>query len=338
MKSIDRIAAAIDFEKTDRVPVIPEIFGHAAHIAGVQLDKYIRNGKLIAECQIQALDHYGGDAVFAIMDLNVETEAMGSVLTYSHDSYSTIETYALSERTDIAKLSVPDPIRSGRMPELLKAINLLRTEVGNETLVAGCALGPLTLAAQLMSLEKTLYLAIDRPEIFNQLLDFTTELCIDYGVAQLDAGAHVVILVDISASSEIVPHQFFREFELPKIKNIFARFKDAGAVANWLFITGKIDPILQYYPEAGVDIAAFDYCVEPETIKKALPQTCVNGNIKPLSFEYSHPEEIAAASTNILNQFSDRSGFILSSGCEIPPKSRPETIHAMVETARKSKT
>ncbi len=338
MNSIERISAAINFIKTDRVPIVAPVFGHAAYLTGILLNKYLQDGEQLAQCQIKALEYYGYDAVFALMDVNVETEAMGSVLKYEHDSYATIKSYAISTPADIFDLSLPDFARAGRMPELLRAAGILRHEVDNDTLVIGCVLGPLNSACQLMGLEKTLYLAVDEPEIFTKLLDFATELCISFGIEQIKAGVHLPLVFDVSASSEIIPAQFFREFELPRLKKIFSAFKEAGGLANWLFVTGNTEPIFPYFSEAGVDIANFDYCVKPETIKRSLPGICVNGNIKPLLFEYADQAEIATISEDLLEQFSDRGGFILAAGCEIPPMAKSENIKAMVESVKKGKS
>jgi len=334
MNSIDRINAGVNFDAPDRVPVIAQVFGHAATLANVALDDYVRNGELLARCQIKALEHYGYDAVFALMDVNVETEAVGSVLIYRADQYPIVKSYVLSKVADLDNLSVPNPYEAGRMPELLKAARILRHEVGDEVLVVGCVLGPMTVATQLLGIETALYLAIDEPESFAHLLDFSTEVVVRFGVAQIEAGAHLPIVFDPSASPAVVPYQFFREFELPRLQRVFAAFKQAGAVANWLHIAGPTDPILPFYPQAGVDIANFDFCVDPLEAQRVLPQTCLDGNIKPLSFVEATPEVIADESSRLLDLFADRGGFILSSGCEIPPESKPENVAAMVLAAR----
>ena len=334
MNSLERIQAAVSFEKPDRVPVIAQVFGHAAGLAGVPLGDYVRDGELLARCQIKALEHYGYDAVFALMDVNVETEAVGSVLTYRADQYPMVKSYAFSDGADLDSLSVPNPHQAGRMPELLKAARVLRREVGDDVLVVGCVLGPMTLATQLLGIEAALYLAVDEAESFARLLDFSAEVVIRFGVAQIETGAHLPVVFDPSASPAVVPHQFFREFELPRLQKVFAAFKQAGAVANWLHIAGPTEPILPFYPQAGVDIANFDYYVDPLDAQRALPQTCLDGNIKPLSFVEATSEMIAAESSRLLNLFADRGGFILSSGCEIPPESKPENVAAMVLAAR----
>ncbi len=161
MNRLERIQAAVNFRALDRVPVIPQVFGHAAVLAGVPLGDYLRDGELLARCQLQALEHYGYDAVFAVLDVGVETEAIGSLLSYRADQYPSVQSHALTEGTDLSHLRIPDPRQAGRMPELLKAARRLRREVGDEVLVVGCVVGPMTLVTQLLGIEKALYLAID---------------------------------------------------------------------------------------------------------------------------------------------------------------------------------
>lgn len=330
MNSLERIQAAVSFGKPDRVPVIAQVFGHAAVLAGVPLGEYVRDGELLARCQLQALARYGYDAVFALMDTNVETEALGSRLAYRADSYPYVERYALADAVELNRLAVPDPALSGRMPELLKSARMLRREVGDEVLIVGCVLGPMTLATQLMGAEKALFCAADEPEQFGRVLDFATEVAVAFGLAQLAAGVHLPVVFDPAASPAVIPPQFFREFELPRLKRLFAAFKSAGALDGWLHIAGPAETIYPYYPEAGVEIANLDYCVDPLRARQILPTTCLDGNLKPLSFVEASANDIAAESAGLLEMFGSRGGFILSSGCEIPPESKPENVAAMV--------
>ncbi len=333
MNSLERIAATIEFRDTDRAPVIAQLFGHAAALAGVSMDDYVRHGKTLARCQLDALKRYGYDAVFSVMDVNVETEAVGSVLRYRENQYPVIERYALSLESDWNGLPLPDPQRAGRMPEMLKALGILRREFENEVLVVGCVLGPFTLTTQLLGLETALYLAIDDSPRLEQLMDFATEVIIRFGQAQLQSGAHLPVVFDPSASPAVIPPRLFREFELPRLQRVFQAFMGAGAVANWLHIAGPVSSILPYYPKAGVHIANFDYGVSALDAMNELPTTCLDGNIKSLTFVDGSPADIEAEALKLLRIFRGRGGFILSSGCEIPPESSPENIAAMVRAA-----
>jgi uroporphyrinogen decarboxylase len=333
VNSFERVAAAVKMQPVDRAPVIAQVFAHAAAVCGASVENYVKDGETLARCQLDALKKYGYDAVFSVMDTNVETEALGSVLRYSKDIYPSVERYALSPDGDWSGLSPPDPRSSGRMPEMLRALEIMRRELKNEVLVVGCVLGPFTLAGQLIGLENALYLAVDNPGRLEQLLDFSTEVLVLFGRAQIEAGAHLPIVFDPAASPAVIPPALFRELELPRLKRMFGAFKAAGAIANWIHIAGPAAVILPYYAGAGVDIANFDYNVPMAEARDRLPGTCLDGNIKPLTFVEGAPEEIGEESKKLLGFFRDRGGFILSSGCEIPPESRPENIAAMVRAA-----
>jgi uroporphyrinogen decarboxylase len=217
------------------------------------------------------------------------------------------------------------------MPEMLKALSILRRELGDDVAVIGCILGPFTVATQLLGLEQTLYLAVDDPARLAQLMDFATEIAIRFGLAQLQAGAHLLMIFDPSASPAVVPASFFREFEMPRLKRVCQAMSEAGSAANFLHIAGPVAPILPYYPGAGVQIANFDYPVSAEEAKRRLPETCFDGNIKSLKFVEESPAEIETEAANLLSAFRDRRGFILSSGCEIPPEAKPENVAALVK-------
>jgi uroporphyrinogen decarboxylase len=69
--------------------------------------------------------------------------------------------------------------------------------------------------------------------------------------------------------------------------------------------------------------------------QQAVPNTCLDGNIKSLSFVEATPDVIAEESSRLLNAFASRGGFILSSGCEIPLEAKPENVAAMVAAERR---
>lgn len=330
MNSFQRIMTAVDFSKPDRVPVITQVFGHAAVLAGVPLKRYLCDGQVLADCQLHALRRYGHDAVFALMDAYVEAEAVGSVLTYLNNQYPYVRDHAMKQEADYDNLLLPDPKWSGRMPQLLNAATRLRDTLDDTVLVVGCVVGPTTLATQLMGIEAALFLAADKPDSFARLLDFCRDVIIRFGVAQIEAGVHLPIVFDPSASATLIPPQFFREFELPLLHEIFDAFRDKGAIANWLHITGNAQPLIGYYPQAGTDIVNLDYCVDLSKAMEELPRVCINGNIKPLSFVQDNPADITHAAQTLVELFSDRGGYILAPGCEIPLEAKPENISALV--------
>jgi uroporphyrinogen decarboxylase len=61
---------------------------------------------------------------------------------------------------------------------------------------------------------------------------------------------------------------------------------------------------------------------------------CLCGNVKPLSFVTRDADSIRHAADALLARFGGRGGFILSSGCEIPPEAEVANVAAMVAAAR----
>lgn len=337
MNSVERILATIRCGQADRPPVIPQIFAHAAVLKGLSIEAYVTSGEIAANCQLEALKRYRADAVFAALDVCVESAAVGCEVEYRQNIYPAVTRPALAPDTDFDSLQVPDPATAKRMPEVLKLASNLRQAVGDETLVVGVVQGPMTLAIQFLGMETALLLSHDDPERFERLLDFTTAVANRFGQAQLAAGAHVCLVFDPAACPELVPIQFFTDWIGPRIAKIFSEFKAAGAPANWLHIAGNALPILPFYQAIGADIGNFDYVVEPAKLITAVPKAlCVDGNIKPLAFVEDTPDMIEAESYRLIDSFAGRGGFILSSGCEIPPEAKPENIEAMVKAAKRS--
>jgi len=334
MNPFTRIAASISLEKADLTPVLPQIFAHTAILSGYTIFDYVHNGETAAASQLHALKYYNHDGVFNFLDLCIEPEIFGTEIKFSPNIYPVVIKTPFSQDTDFSKISIPDMSTSGRIPEVLTAARILRKSLKNQTPVIGLVQGPMTLAIQLLGAENAIYLAIDDPPRFEQLLDFTTELAISYGIAQLNAGSHLVMIFEPGGSCEVVPSSFFRELLILRLKHIFEEYKIAGSRANWLHIAGNNSEILQYYQDIGVEIANIDYSIPLELAMAKLPSICIDGNIKSLSFLSESPDYILEQSRLLLKAFAHRGGFILSSGCEIPPESLPGNIKAMVHASK----
>ncbi|MGE5506331.1 MAG: uroporphyrinogen decarboxylase family protein [Actinomycetota bacterium] len=336
MQPIDRLCRTIRRQPCDRPPVVPQIFAHAAKAAGLTLDDYVASSATAARCQAAAWRAYGGDAVFAVLDLTVEPHALGGEVTATPGIYPAVSRPPLAADADFTRLPVPDPREAGRMPQVLEMVSMLRTSVGQGAAVIGLVQGPMTLAVQFLGMEAALFLAADQPERFLSLLDFATRLAQAFGEAQLAAGADVVMIFDPAACPEVVPAGLFREMLGPRVSQLCEAFRRAGALANWLHVAGRSAPIIPYYSRVGVDIGNVDYCIDLDALLAGLgdDRLCLDGTVKPLSFVVDRPDDITVAANSLLARFHGRGGFILSSGCEIPPEALPANVAALVAAAQ----
>lgn len=329
MNSLERILRATRLEPVDRTPLVPQLFGHAAVSAGLSLRDYLHDGEALARAQICARERYRTDAVFAFLDFGVEAEALGAPLSFRADRYPDVVGSVLGADDDPARLRLPEPASAGRMPVCLRALRTMRGRLGDSALVAGAVAGPMTACAQLYGIESALYLAIDDPPRLAAALDFSTRLAIRYGLAQLDAGAHAVIVFDPAASPAVVPPGFFRELLAPRLERVLAALRDGGAAFTWLNIAGPTAGILDCYARIGADVATFDYYLSAAEACRLLPRTCLAGNLKSLDFLDAAPDRIERQARALVAAFEGRGGFLLSSGCEIPPEAAAGNIAAM---------
>ncbi len=334
MNSFDRIRATLNREKTDRVPVIPEVGGITAKFCGRSLREYFTDAKVLSECQLGARDHFGYDAVFAFSDLAVEAEAIGCELEYPADRYPHVKNVAIESIDEISSLEVPNPHTSGRMPVIIEATKILKRETKGEVPVVAHALGPLTIASRIMDIEKMLYLIVDSPDKFKLLLDYTLKVSLRFISSLLDAGADCIIIFDPSASQAVLPAKLFREFELPNIKIIFDTIKERNPeTLTWYSVAGATHGVIKDIELQKVDIMTIDYLLPLGVAYDITRTLCMNGNIKPLSFVSEKPGVIRAIATDVISSSLSEGRFILGSGCEIPLDARFDNIGALVKAS-----
>jgi uroporphyrinogen decarboxylase len=333
MTSYERVLSSLKRQQTDRVPVVPEVFGVTAKSCGYSIYNYVTDASKLAESQLQARRLIGHDMVFSFADLSVESEAIGCELLYKEDAYPVVKQPIVENIGDIKTLNVPDPLKDGRMPVVIEASSRLRDAVGDTCIVAACVMGPLSIAGQIMGLESLLYQLVDTPEAIEEVLDFTEEVAKQYGKALLQAGAHCQIVFDPVASPMVVPQEIFLRLELPRLKRLFSEFKKEGSLICWLSIAGNTKKILPYYRDANVELATVDYTVSVSEAFDLLGDVAVNGNLMPFCFVSNSPEKIKDVARRCLMDIGERKNYLLGSGCEVPVEADINGIRALVEAS-----
>lgn len=339
MNSTERVFALLKFLETDRSPVIPEMFGVTATLTGETPRNYVSSGTVLATCQIEAQKMIGYDAVFAVADLCVEAEAIGCGIVYPKDNYPHVAEPVLHNPANFSKLCLPDPHTSGRMPEMLNAVRILKKKTGGRIPVVAGASGPMTIASRIMDIEKMLYMIVDEPARFREILAYCGEVCFTWMSALAAEGADIVILSDPSSSPSVLPAKIYREFAEESVNSIFARLKQAFPEKfTWYSVAGPLQNNTAIISYTGADITTVDYVVPIETAMEYSGITAINGNVKPLLFLESDPDTIYAEARKLFKAARVRERFILGSGCEIPLYSNGDNIKALMRAAEDEKT
>jgi uroporphyrinogen decarboxylase len=254
MTKRERVKAAWDLGRPDRLPFVPAIYEHKARLVGRTPSAVCRDARLLFEALERELEVYDPDMPVVGLDVyNVEAEAMGAGIRYfddSNDVPSVIDP-AIERPSDLGRLGLPDPERDGRMPLVLEAAARLAAERGKDMIVRGALTGPFSMACALAGTENVLAASVEDPAFVRRLMAFCGRVAVEYGRAFLARGAGI-ILFDSKASPTASSPAVFHEFVLPVYRDaVMPALAEAGASHRPLIIGGDTTPILEDLLQAG---------------------------------------------------------------------------------------
>lgn len=331
MKPVERWKSFQEGSVADRIPCYPFIDTHAAVLAGRSIRDYSLNPEVLAECQLKAYRRYRHDCLSTFTDGYLIAEALGARLTFTGSSPAYLDGPAGITNVD----RIPElTLESGRIPVVLAAARLLIDEVGDEVPV-GCALqGPVTTAAGLVGLERLLGAMLREPAFVEDLIGVAVERLMVPAAAYADIGAAVGI-TDPVCSSNLISPAAYRRFGLPAHRRLIGFLRERGLNPG-LHICGRADDIVadMLDTEAGtLSLDRIDFGMAKTVVgDRAALQTGVRTETTLL---LGRPEDVRAEATRVLQVLGDhRGGFVLGTTCEVPPRTPPENIDAILEAAR----
>jgi uroporphyrinogen decarboxylase len=345
--SLERLRCAARLSEPDVVPVAPYLGNHGARIAGVPIGQYCRSGKLMAEAQYRAWEIYGQDAVVAQSDNYYLAEGFGVEVEHHADGTPTLKRPAIESLDEIARLRVPNPQTDGRMPVYLEAIQLLAERTRGEVAVRAPGTGPFSLASHLLGTERFLLelaLASQDPggpaeRALRHLMELTTQALIAFARACLDAGAQIVQAGDSLASLDMISPRMYEEWAFPSEQAFFRDLnrltKPRGAM-TLLHICGNMTRVLERMADTGAHILELDSKVDLAEAKARVgSRVCLMGNLNPVTILLQGtPADVERAAQSAIDQAGAGGGFILGSGCEVPPAAPEANLRAMIAVAR----
>jgi uroporphyrinogen decarboxylase len=337
MTGKERIFKAIRITEPDRVPVFPLAHYFSAVPGKISIRTYATQADKMAAALIAAVERFGWDGVHPGCDVSVEGEALGSRLDFPEDAPPHMVQPVLSDPENFRSLKKPNPLRDGRMPVVVRATEICAKEIGSETCVGPCLMGPFNCASQLRGVEDLMVDTIERPEFVEALLDFCTEVLVDYGKALMDAGAHVLILGEALCSPGMISPKYYARTIVPRqqrmVKALNGHNRDCRL---FMHICGDIRPILSTVCETGVDAADIDWEVDMGQAKEVCAgRMAIRGNLDPSAVLLSGtPDQVYRKSVEIIRAAGAGGGLILGSGCDVAPVTPFENLDAMMAAAK----
>ncbi len=336
MNSLERVRNVVAGKPVDYLPAQPMIMMLAAKHLGVSFMDYTRDGRLMAAGQLKIAEDFQIDCLLTCSDpaREVVDIAGEDSIVWLPDQGPVIneEKAALTDKLRLATFRLPDPFGGGRMHDRIKAIEIMRQEVGEEKSIVGWVEGPLALGAELRGLSAIMIDFIEDSQFVNDLLDFTAAVAIRYAEAQIQAGADTIGMSDAAAC--MMGPEYFSRFLLPRQHKVFGWIKEHYPhVLTRQHICGQTGPILGGMKELPVDIYELDYPVNLPAARAKLEGRVISGNVSTVTTLLNGtPDEVYESARECHATCGTK--FIVGSGCEVSPLTPPDNLRALIRYAR----
>ncbi len=286
----------------------------------------------MAKLALAAHTMLGFDAVRVPFCQTFEAHALGCKIKSGSSAYGVEGVPGIDHPPPYSlddKPVLPDDFLSrGRIPELLKAVRILKKELGDAVPIVGGIVGPFTIAASLLDAVVLLKATYREPEKIMQFLEVGEKAGTTLANALIDAGVDIISCEDMMASPEMMAPMTYRDFELAYQKRQF----EAIAVPKILHICGNVDLIVKWMGQSGADILS----LEPKADFKLARQECgpdiiLMGGVDTASTLFLKDSETVRKKC----EESIAEGVqILAPGCAVPPGTSTENLQAMIDVAK----
>jgi uroporphyrinogen decarboxylase len=338
MNGHERIRAALEGRRPDRVPVMLHNFLMAAREAGHSQRRFRESPAAVAGSFIQAVETYGYDGILVDIDTVTVAEALGVQVDHPEDQPAR---WAGPRLTDLAQVRDLPPPAIGRHPRVLiwlEAVRRLKEYFGDEVYLRGnCDQAGFSLASMMRGPADWMMDLVDprNREDARALLAHCTEGALQFLRLMSGTGADMVSNGDSPAGPDLVSPAMYAEFAAPFEKRLADEAHALGK-PYVLHICGNTTRILGDMVGTGADGLELDYKTDVGAARAALKGRAVFiGNIDPSGvLALGTPALVEAKVRELLDVFADVPGFILNAGCAIPAETPPANLQAMIAAAR----
>ena len=337
MTGYQRINAALRGEPTDKIPIMLHNFMPVAREAGLSMKQYRENPKEIARAFIQSVETYHYDGILVDIDTVTLAGACGVVVDFPENDPARSHKGNLSDYSDFPSLKIPDLSSYTYSANWLEATRLIKEHFGDEIFVRGnCDQAPFSLASMIRGTENwMLDFYMTEEGLVRELLDYCTEVSIQFVDLMAQTGCDMVSNGDSPAGPEMIPPDLFEKFALPYEKQVVDAAHRNG-LPYVLHICGNTEVILPQMIESGADGLELDYKTDGNKAFDLMKDSCTFfGNVDPSGvLALGTVEQVRAATLELLNIFSKTNRFVLNAGCALPPSTPEVNIREFIRTAR----
>ena len=256
MSGRQRVLAAFKREAVDRTPVC-----NPTSVATVELMDLVdapfpdanRDPELMARLAATGYTELGFDSIMPVFTIIQESSALGCKIQWEQkDNWPTVKMREPIYETADDIVIPPDLLTHQDTSCVLRAIEILKREYGDEVAIIGKTMGPWSLAYHTFGVEPFLLLSLDDPDHTKRILEKLKKVTIDFGVAQIEAGADGLTLPD-HATGDLVSGEYYERY----LREMHIEFCERIPIPLILHICGRTVDRMEYIAQTGM--AAFHY-------------------------------------------------------------------------------
>ena len=333
----ERLFATLDRRPVDRIPVAQPLQTGTLELmksCNAYWPEVHSDPQLMATLAYEAHRVVGFESVRVPFDINVESEAMGCELNFQsgrrkgRDIQPPVKVPAMDALSDFSRVKDPDPYKDGRMPVVLKAIEMLKKKLPDTIPILSAVVGPFMVAAQVRGVDSFMRELLMQPDKTLEIIERAYKACLRYAQAQAEAGSDCVVIVDATASPDLISPKQFDKFAKPFTQDLAKNIP----IRSILHICGKTHLILTKMAEVTSAIS-IDSSVDMAEAKQTVgPGTAVCGNVDVNTvLLFGEPADVEKATKEVIEKGTE----LLTTSCGISPVAPTENLIAMVATGKK---
>lgn len=310
---------------------VPVLSFPCVSLLGITVRELISDSDLQAKGMKAIADQTDSAASVSFMDLSVEAECFGAEVCVSDDEVPTVKGRLINDMEEAEELEIPS-VGSGRTSIYIDAIKKAAEGINDRPVLAGM-IGPFSLAARLFDVSEIMIDCYDDPDMVHLVLDKVTQFLIQYANAYKAVGANGIVMAEPVAG--LLSPMLEEEFSAPYVKKIVEAVQDDNFVVIYHNCGPNVPKMLDSILTTGSAAYHFGNAVDMLDIISNVPaDTVVMGNIDPAGvLRMGTPDSVRTAVLDLLGRCSVYPNFVLSSGCDIPPLTPWENIHAFFEAS-----
>ena len=331
MTGRDRVLAALQRQPVDRTPVC-----NPTSVATVELMDLVdapfpeanRDPERMARLAATSYTELGFDSIMPVFSIIQESSALGCRIQWEQkDNWPTVKMAEPIWKTAEDIVIPADLLTHPDTRCVLDAIGRLRSEYGDEAAIIGKTMGPWSLAYHCFGVESFLLMSLDDPDETKRVLDALKQATIDFGIAQIEAGADALTLPD-HATGDLVSGEYYQRY-LRDLHIEFAERLDGPII---LHICGRTVDRMQYIAQTGMAAFHFDSKNEPtESMGIVDGRISLVGNINnPETLFAKGPEAVTAEVVANL----EAGVQLVGPECAIPLQTSIENLRAIPQAVR----